>query len=134
RLMLLRLLALRPDDQEVHDDENEDEGQELDQHIGPAGRGAAGLGKGRGYGHRMLLRWRPGPGENGADYNGAATLCKRYRHCSPTWRAQSQRANRLAAEIPCGDTVLSENELRLIAERLQRLADLFERAVPPPPA
>ena len=41
----LLLLPLRPEDQEIHDRENQDERQELDQHVRSAG--GAGLCKGR---------------------------------------------------------------------------------------
>ena len=49
-LMALRLLALGADNQEIHDHEDQDEGQELDEHVRTAADGA-GLGIGLRHKH-----------------------------------------------------------------------------------
>src|SRR5436190_2076882 len=71
--MALRLLALRPDNQEVHDDEDQDERHELDDQIRRAAGGSRGLGKGLRHKHLFL----PDSGLFTSSSEAARTIARR---------------------------------------------------------
>src|SRR4029450_4225935 len=74
----LDLGLLRPDQQEIEDDEDQDQREELDEEIAAA-RAAARLGPCFRYQHLALrssfFRRRFCPAEKRADYSGPAPLC-----------------------------------------------------------
>ena len=147
-------LLLRPHDQEIHDDENEREGRNLHQNIGPAdSRGTRRLRKSRsdeqwGY---SLIGPLEAPLQMGADYSsrsaesnaGAAAkspvrMTKRPCRAAASWTqcrlpAKAQRTRDQAMTIK-ENAGLSGRALPPTADgmerQLARIAELLERLVP----